>query len=138
MRIKSVWIGLKNLWRWKGVVWRDRDWDYWFLLRMLQFKLGNMEEYFERAAIVDATETVDEIRRAMSAVDFILAEGPSEIAWSGWEPYKNLSWVEFEKSLSEPLPDEWYERREEEERLMKEALGTAFDTMRDKLQGWWD
>jgi hypothetical protein len=37
--------GVKNLWRWFPVIWKDRDWDDHYIYKVLQFKLKNQAEY---------------------------------------------------------------------------------------------
>jgi len=36
---KSFVTGIKNLWKWFPVIWKDRDYDSAYIYRMLQFKL---------------------------------------------------------------------------------------------------
>jgi hypothetical protein len=31
--------GLRNLWRWLPIIWEDRDWDYVYLLRVMEAKM---------------------------------------------------------------------------------------------------
>jgi hypothetical protein len=38
----NVKNGLKNLWLYKGVVWRTREWDYYYLGELVEFKLKQM------------------------------------------------------------------------------------------------
>lgn len=37
--------GIKNLWRWFPVVWKDRDWDDHFIWEILMFKIKNQAKY---------------------------------------------------------------------------------------------
>ena len=43
-KIKS---GFKNLFRWAPIIWRDRDFDYSYLLGIMKFKLQNMISCFD-------------------------------------------------------------------------------------------
>lgn len=38
----DVYYGLRNLWAYKALIWRDRDWDQYYLYSMLAFKLKRM------------------------------------------------------------------------------------------------
>jgi len=38
--------GMKNLWKWRKIVWKDRDWDHSYLEDMMLFKLDSMEKFF--------------------------------------------------------------------------------------------
>ena len=44
----KIKYGLKNLWKWRKIVWADRDWDWVFLCKIMQFKLRNMADHFEK------------------------------------------------------------------------------------------
>jgi hypothetical protein len=37
--------GIKNLWKWFPVIWKDRNWDDYYIYKVLQFKLKNQAEY---------------------------------------------------------------------------------------------
>jgi len=38
-KIKSALIGIKNIWKWRSVIYKDRVWDYWFVYEILKTKL---------------------------------------------------------------------------------------------------
>lgn len=44
--MKSFVYGIKNLIKWFSIIWNDKDFDYYYLLNILEFKLKNMEEFF--------------------------------------------------------------------------------------------
>lgn len=37
--------GVKNLWRWLPVIWKDRDWDSYYIYEVLRFKLEKQAYY---------------------------------------------------------------------------------------------
>jgi hypothetical protein len=37
--------GVKNLWKWFPVIWKDRDHDHHFIFELLKVKLGNQSKY---------------------------------------------------------------------------------------------
>ena len=43
--------GIKNLWKWRKVIWNDRDWDYGFLFKIMHAKLSFMQKEFETTNI---------------------------------------------------------------------------------------
>jgi len=45
--LSEIKSGFKNLFTWLPIIWRDRNWDYMFLLRIMLFKLQLMEKYLE-------------------------------------------------------------------------------------------
>ena len=38
---RDVIQGFKNLWRWFPIVWKDRDWDDYYIFEVLKFKIKN-------------------------------------------------------------------------------------------------
>ena len=50
LRIKHFWYdfidGIKNLFKYSKLVWRDRWWDYYFLEDWILFKLKDMEKHW--------------------------------------------------------------------------------------------
>jgi outer membrane protein assembly factor BamD (BamD/ComL family) len=49
--------GLKNLWKYKGIVWKDRWWDYEFLINIIIFKLDDMIKNWDDAHYVGSDFT---------------------------------------------------------------------------------
>lgn len=43
--MRSFFHGLGNLRRWLPLIWRDRDWDWEFLARVMEFKLRRMAHH---------------------------------------------------------------------------------------------
>jgi hypothetical protein len=37
--------GVKNLWKWFPVIWKDRDWDTFFIYEIIRVKLNNQANY---------------------------------------------------------------------------------------------
>jgi uncharacterized UPF0160 family protein len=44
--MKSFIQGIKNIIKWFHIIWEDRDFDYGYLLDILEFKLKSMEQFF--------------------------------------------------------------------------------------------
>ncbi len=38
---RDIAQGFKNLWRWFPIVWKDRDWDDYYIFEVLKFKIKN-------------------------------------------------------------------------------------------------
>lgn len=45
--MKKIIQGIKNLWYWFPIIWQDRQWDHWFLVKILERKLRAMKTHFE-------------------------------------------------------------------------------------------
>jgi len=44
--IKSFFKGINNFLKWRKIIFKDRWWDYYFLLKILHFKLQDMEYHW--------------------------------------------------------------------------------------------
>ncbi|MGV8961876.1 MAG: hypothetical protein ACOH2V_00645 [Candidatus Saccharimonadaceae bacterium] len=45
----NFWEGIKNIIKWMPVIWRDRDFDYSYILITLKFKIKNTADYIEES-----------------------------------------------------------------------------------------
>jgi len=74
--------GIKSLWFWKGVIWRNRAWDYAYLFIVMEHQLARMEPCIRNGYSVNAEKTANEIKLARFALqrlikdDYILQEDP--------------------------------------------------------------
>ncbi len=65
--IKHLWwdftAGVRNVVRWFPVVWRDRDFDYSYLLEVMEFKFRSMADSFEKYSMhVGSEQDVRQLR----------------------------------------------------------------------------
>jgi len=44
-QIKQIIKRIKNLFRWFPIIWKDQDWDDYYIFEILKFKLKNQAEY---------------------------------------------------------------------------------------------
>ena len=42
---RDIINGISNLWKWFPIIWKDRDWDHFFIFEILKFKLQNQAKY---------------------------------------------------------------------------------------------
>lgn len=47
-RIKNTIRGIKNLWKWRKIIYKDRDWDHWYIFEILKKKLEFQAEFAEK------------------------------------------------------------------------------------------
>lgn len=53
----DVRVGIPNLWKWRKVVWNDRDWDSHYIFAVLKFKLENTANRLEKNNITASSST---------------------------------------------------------------------------------
>jgi len=44
---RDIAHGFRNLWKWFPIIFKDRNWDDYFIFETLKFKLKNTADYFE-------------------------------------------------------------------------------------------
>jgi len=72
--MRNIINGISNLIYWFKIIWKDRDWDYSFLLTILKHKLESMEDFFlsEDVTSVGAEKEAFTIRKTKLVVDRML------------------------------------------------------------------
>jgi len=74
-KIKEYIRKIKNLIRWAPIIWRDRDWDYYFIYEILKHKLTFTEKFIrEKGAHMFNTKDADSILKAIDLIDKVQTE----------------------------------------------------------------
>ena len=50
-RIREFFEGLRNILRWIPIIYKDKDWDQYYIFEVLKFKLKNQAEYINKRGI---------------------------------------------------------------------------------------
>jgi hypothetical protein len=111
--------GIKNMWRWRKVLFSDQDWDYWYIYNILKTKLEFTAEHIERYGVHENRATdVAQIREVVRLLDI----------------------VQNEKIIDEAFGDDnWTEERFREiEKRHAEAKQELFKKLHDNIDNWWD
>jgi hypothetical protein len=71
-RINKFITGIKNLWKWKKVIYQDRDWDYWFIYQILKTKLKFQEEHIRKYGYHENSEKyADQIKKVILQIEIV-------------------------------------------------------------------
>lgn len=110
--LRNVKYGLRNFWKWKRVIYVDRDWDWAFLYRIMAFKLENMADLHEKYGIwMDKDPAIQDMREC--------AKRLRRVAEEDYETGQELTFEIVEKLTVED--EEW-----------------IYKTMKEKARTWWD
>ena len=110
--LRNVKYGLQNFWKWKSIIYVDRDWDWAFLYRIMAFKMENMADLHEKHGIwADKEPAIQDMR----------------------ECAKRLRRVE-EENYGAGIEMKW----EAAEKLIEEDEEWVYKTMKEKARSWWD
>lgn len=147
---------IKRLIKWMPVIWQDREWDQDYLYAILEFKIKNMQEFYESGQSSTCQEKVDETitemkeaRRLINRIrnDVYLDEATLEFdkkypnyhkeafnfeKIEGSDCSRLVSYASKESELEHRKCCDIAEKNKEEERKQ------LFELLRDKIEGWWD
>lgn len=153
--------GIKSIWDWRTIIWKDRDFDYFYFYEILCKKLKNMEDFFysKHTNIVDAEKYAEQIKECRILVERIINDAFHDEAFKEYYekyPDKDFSFspCESEKERVEKgLPVRLYEmkkeKNEEKDKMFKDACERAdtaakeakkklFDNLAKNIDYWWD
>ncbi len=155
---RDIQIGIKNLIVWFPVIWKDRQWDFWFIYEILHKKLSLMEHFIRNHGHhVRAEQDADNIKKCVLLLKRLKDDDYSESAFKQhrdkWgEP--EFNWVDCDRPDCHKLlieydnikteEDKNKERKdfknayEHEEYLKHQDLDLLFKLMRKHIQTWWD
>ena len=115
--------GIKNIIKWTPVIWRDRDWDYYFLFVIMEFKLKQMEKLFRNYGMgLHSVRDADRMKICRLLIERINED-------NYYNMYKEGKVFKFDKS-----PKIF----EIEARQIKQDKEYLFKIMNKYILTWWD
>ena len=59
--IRDFIYGIKNIYKWRKIIWKDRDWSNDYIFTVLKFKIKNTRDYIKRNDIIidEQIEVID-------------------------------------------------------------------------------
>lgn len=130
----DIWDFFVRLYDYAPLLWEDRDWDYVFLLRLMQYKLRRMRPVIERGMLAHRHQRSIEIHQAEVMLENIFDDPDDE--WS----LHHDQW-HHNKDINDPCP-------QSEEECHKALMASAERTERnwhnlwkhmdENCRGWWD
>jgi hypothetical protein len=119
-RINNFTTGLRNLWKWKKIIWQDRDWDYFFTYQILKKKLEFQRDHFEQNGWHDKSD--NDVKTLNECIELI-------------------NKVQHEVYIDEAinLESDWTEKvLIEAENKHNEARKELFEKLEKNIEHWWD
>jgi len=151
--------GIKNLIRWFPVIWKDRNWDHYFIYVTLRHKLHLTEQHIRNHNChTTAQQDADNIKTCVLLLDRLIADeyhtmafkkvdekwGDLVLSSSPCEDRPGLHSVNITRPNIKTPEDEKQERKEfknacEHERYLKQQdKELLFKLMNKYIEGWWD
>lgn len=135
-KFNQLLINLHRILIWIPVIWRDRNWDQTFLLKIMEFKLRQMAEYFEKRGVsVNNKEQAKKCLRTAVAIHRMEEENYMD-GWCEWiqtgpdflDGHFNTGIGLFANENS--LKHENY--------MYEQDLDYVAKMFKKHLRGWWD
>lgn len=118
-KIRSIATGLSNIWKWRKVIYNDRNWDYWFIYQILKTKLEFQADHFAKNGYHEsAGEDIKEIRECIELIDKVQNEYYLD------ELFKQDKFSLDEANLAEEKHNS--------------ARKQLFSRLEKNIEGWWD
>jgi len=148
---RNIKNGVRNLIIWGPTIWRDRDWDYGFLLDMMSKKMEHMGKYHnEKGTLESSDKSAKDLMRASELALKIRLQDYEEEAF-GDKLYlrdKNKMVITpFEDKEGGTITFEGLSKEEREEyrklvlrqsELIERDKNELFDLMSKEIFSWWD
>lgn len=144
--IKNFIRSLKNLWVWFPIIWKDRNWDYYYFFVLLEKKLKLMKEQFEKECkYMDVDEVVEEINVVLEPLHRLVVDDYISDEWNEYhKKHPNESkFVKDEVTGLYTVVNNNIDKEklnalfEKEQHLKKDDLEFVFNTIKEKVLGWW-
>lgn len=157
-RISSFFRRVYRIIQWIPIIWNDRDWDWAYALKIMDYKLKRMSDNFSSTDYHDNTESLKQIKIARTLIariyendygsrktDALEAEyGVSReynfIKDETGEYYKmEAKWVPEQSPEQVKFLDKlWHKAHLDGEKQMKYELDYLFRFMSKHIRKWWN
>ena len=116
---KHIKYGVKNLYRWFWVIWKDRDWDHYYIFQVLKFKLEKQAKHLAENGFHSNAQRDAELM--MTCVRLI-----NKLQNEDYYEEMCKSGVRSSKAVQNVI-----DKHNKAKRLL-------FKIMNDRIQEWWD
>ena len=72
---RNIKYGIENLMCWIPIIWKDRDWDHWFLYKVLQHKLKQMIKLQRKYGhSINSNDYADQMQLCVNLLERIITD----------------------------------------------------------------
>jgi len=156
---RNITEGIKNLIIWFPVIWNDRQWDHYFIYKILHKKLDLAEHFFRyNGNHLNAEDDADKIKVCVILLDRLLKDeydtrafkdfykkwGEIELTFTDSENYPDMYECHTKAKNVKTKDDEIQERKdfksakEKENYSRQNDINYLFEMMKRHIEGWWD
>jgi hypothetical protein len=136
--IRNLSYNIKNIFQWSKILWNNFDWDYRFLLDIIQYKLERMNDYFSNANITTEETYKEMINGIQSCLDachhLISRDFESDLIDNHYNKFP----FSLDKGFSDEQRKSFDEMLKTTAEKEKKFSAQLFDGIRDNYKKWWD
>ena len=135
----DIRYGVRNFFKWFKIVWQDRDWDDYYIFRVLLFKIRNTRILIDKNQTFEGCEIeVEKMKRCELLIQRLIDDNYAEEA--GYDPKRNfIERISVGSYIASEQPKEElslifataYKNREVEKKEL-------FDILCNHIERWWD
>lgn len=134
--------GIINLWKYRKIIWKDRDWDQYFLLELMSFKMKNMSDLQRyHGHHVDCDTVADELYYASELAHMLAEEDFTKHIDEFYNKYKLNTQDIMDFALrSDSIDlhrDEFMEAMELDRKELEKSQEKFFELLK-RYERWWD
>jgi hypothetical protein len=162
-KIKQFFRRIHNLYRWFPVIWKDQDWDDYYIFEILKFKLKNQAEYIgKRGNHLSAKRDAEKMMLCVRLIEKVqdeyygceyqdycklnihfidsksypgMYEAETEVISESYDKYfKKYPRIYNQVKIEDKHRTAFYIGRENEERAHK----LLFKILEQNIRRWWD
>ena len=116
---KYIKYGVRNLYNWFWIIWKDRDWDHYYILQVLKFKLEKQANHLAKNGFHDNAQRDAELM--MTCVRLI-----NKLQNEDYYEEMCKSGVRSSEAVQNVIAKH------------KKAKRLLFKIMNDRIEEWWD
>ncbi len=125
---------LIKLWDWLPIIWADEDWDFAYLLRLMQFKLSRMRPVIENGHSTECMDRAKEILTAEILLRNVVDEDPED----EWSAHYTQYDAHIDSTSDCANPNEHWMALELSAFRERRNWAALWSHLEAHAQGWWD
>jgi len=155
-KFKRIKTSLRNLMYWFPIIWKDRDWDFYYIYMILRAKLIKTRQYMVLHSVTVTDERIKPITKCIDIINKLLEDdvikekfeefftkyGDIKLSFEKTDSglYRvNIGYDKLTSDKEIKEADEEFKtliKAEEEEKVR--LINKLFSIMADNIQRWWD
>jgi len=144
-KINKFFKKIKKLFDYIPIIWNDEDWDYFYFLNLMEFKMNRMEDYFRNHGMsTDNIEVADQIKLSKDIINKIKDDKYFDEVFSDyynkWD-YPRIEKVDDVTVMKEMPPEmreEFNKRSDAYNTITENNLKECFENIAKNVRVWGD